>query len=120
MAAIAQVVPTATAATFDAYAADLAPDLAVTINGAPVAHDKAAWVAMERHRLGKLDRHVISYTPGWDSILVLDECDDRSDVPAGVIADPRYRTRAIRYTFGDDHLVHAIGIIETEGLMIRP
>lgn len=120
MASAAHLVPTPTAATFDAYAADLAPDVTVTINGSTVARDKAAWVRAERHRLGKVDRRVLSYTPGWNSILVLDQYDDRSDVPPGVLADPRPRTRAIRYTFGEDHLIHAIRVIETDGLLLRP
>lgn len=120
MAGAAHLVPTPTATTFDGYVAEFAPDVTVTVNGETVARDKAAWVRAERQRLGKVDRRVLNYTPGWDSILVLDQYDDRSDVPPGVLADPRYRTRAIRYAFGDDHLIHAIRIVETEGLMMRP
>ncbi|WP_294197237.1 hypothetical protein [uncultured Sphingomonas sp.] len=120
MASVKRVVPTATATTFDASVADLAPDLTVTVNGETVARDKAAWVATERHRLGKLDRRVLSYTLGWDSILVLDQYDDHSDVPPGAFSDARPRTRAVRYAFGEDHLVHTIRIVETEGLMLRP
>lgn len=117
-----QVIPTQTAATFGQYAAELANDLTVWVNDKEVASDKATWLALERHRLGKVDRRVLGYVEGYDSVLVIDRYDDRSDLPedSHAIFDPRYKTRAVRYRFGPDHLVHVIRIIETDGLMQTP
>jgi hypothetical protein len=113
------LVPTRTAATFDLYAADLASDLTVWIDGKEIAASKASWLAQERHRLGKVDRHVLGYVPGYDSILVFDQFDDRSDVRDGpnAVYDARYKTRALRYRVGPDHLVHEIRIVEADGIM---
>lgn len=116
------VVPTQTAATIDGYAADLANDLTVWRNGELAAPGKAAWLAIERDRLGKVDRRVIGYVEGYDSILVIDQFDDRSDVPdtPDAIFDPRYKTRAVRYQFGADHRIHSIRITQTDGILQRP
>lgn len=117
-----QLVPTQTAATFDRYADELAKDVTVSSDGTLIASGKAAWLALERHRLGKIDRRVLGYVDGYDSILVIDQFDDRSDVPDNphAIFDPRYKTRALQYRFGADHKVHAIRITQTDGIMRSP
>lgn len=116
------VVPTQTAATFDRYAGDLADDLTVWIDGEEIASSKATWLTLERHRLGKVDRRVLGYAKGYESILVIDQFDDRSDLPdnPGAIFDPRFKTRAVQYQFGPDHIVHAIRISQTDGVMQTP
>lgn len=113
------LVATPTAATFDRYAADLASDLTVWDNGKEIASNKAAWIAQERHRLGKVDRRALGYVAGRDSILVIDQFDDRSDLPdyPHMLFDPRYETRALHYRVGPDHLIHEIRIVETDGVL---
>ncbi len=113
------VVPTQTAATFDLYAADLAGDLKVWVNGKEVTAGKEAWLALERHRLGKVDRRVLGYATGQDSILVIDQFDDRSNLPNNphALFDPRYQTRAVQYQFGNDKMIHTIRITETDGFI---
>ncbi|EGY00939.1 hypothetical protein AZA_76218 [Nitrospirillum viridazoti Y2] len=112
-----QISSTQTPATFERYAALLADDLVVTVDGKQVAADKAAWLAAERHRLGKVDRHLLGYVPGRDTILVFDEYDDRSDLPPGPLSDSRYLTRALQYVLGDDHLIHCIRIVQSDGIL---
>lgn len=115
----AHLVVTQTPATFERYAADLAGDLTVWVDGKEVASSKAAWLALERHRLGKVDRRALGYVAGRDSILIIDQFDDRSDLPddPNMLFDPRYETRALRYRFGPDHLIHEIRIVETDGVL---
>ena len=117
-----RVVPTQTEATFNDYAATFADDLTVSIDGASVASSRAAWIAKERHRLGKVDRRVLGYVEGYNSILVIDRYDDRSDLPTSptMLFDPRYITRAVQYQVGDDHLIHVIRIVQTEGVIETP
>lgn len=114
------VAPTLTTATFDAYAKLLADDLTVTVDGKAVAADKAAWLAAERHRLGKVDRTMVAHVEGYDTLLVIDRYDDRSDLPdrPGLLFDPRYLIRAVQYQTGSDHLVHAIRIVQSPGLLL--
>lgn len=114
-----RIVPTQTDATFDDYTNALADDLTVSIDGVSVASGKPAWIAIERHRLGKVDRRVLGYVEGYNAILVIDRFDDRSDLPASstMLFDPRYKTRAIQYRIGDDHLVHAIRIVQADGVI---
>jgi hypothetical protein len=120
----AKLVPTPTTATFDQYAALLAKDLKVTLNGTEVAPSKADWLKIERARLGKIDRHVYGYADGRDNILIMDRFDDRSDehCPSGheCAFDPRWHSRAVRYEIGPDHLVHAIRILDTDTFMRVP
>lgn len=117
-----QLVKTQTAATFGGYASLLADDLAVSVNGKASAKDKAAWLAIERNRLGKVDRFVYGYVAGRDDLLVLDRFDDKTDEhcpSAGrCIFDPRSVVRAVRYEIGRDHLVHAIRIVQSDGLLV--
>ena len=119
-----QLLPTPTLDNFDRYAAPLADDLKVTINGSEVASSKAAWLAIQRQRLGKLDRFVYGYAEGRDNILIMDRFDDRSDehCPSGeaCVFDPRWHARALRYKIGADHLVHLIRILETNGIFQVP
>lgn len=117
-----RIVPNQTASTFDAYAATLATDLIVTLDGKTIASDKTAWIAAERHRLGKVDRFVIGYAEGYDALLVIERSDDRSDLPSSpaMLFDPRYKARALRYVVGADKLIHAIQIVETDGVFQVP
>jgi hypothetical protein len=114
-----QIVPTQTVETFDRYASSIADDVTVSVDGKQVAASKTAWIAVERHRLGKVDRHVLGYVEGYDSILVIDRFDDRSDLPTSpnMLFDPRYKTRALQYQFGADHLIHAIRIVQEDGII---
>jgi len=116
-----QLVPTQTSASFDRYAGLLADDLTVTLDGKVIAANKADWLAMERPRLGKIDRSVYGYAEGRDNLLVFDRFDDRSDehCPQGdtCIFDPRYHARAVQYQFGPDHLVHSIRIVQSDGFL---
>ena len=110
-----------TAARFDDYARLLADDLTVTLNGKTVASNRAQWLAIERDRVGKVDRRVYGYAEGRDDILVIDGVDDRSDerCPQGrtCVFDPRYRARAVQYQLGSDHLIHAIRIVQSDGFL---
>jgi hypothetical protein len=116
-----ELVRTQTAASFDRYAALLADDLSVTLDGRIIAANKAEWLAMERRRLGKIDRSVYGYAEGRDNILVFDRFDDRSDVHCRqgptCVFDPRYHARAVQYQFGADHLVHFIRIVQSDGFL---
>ena len=115
-----QLVPTPSSDNFVRYAALLADDLKVSINGIEVASNKPAWLAIQRKRLGKVDRFVYGYAEGRDNILVMDRFNDRSDehCPPGesCVFDPRWHARALRYEIGADHLVHAIRILQTDGV----
>lgn len=114
------VVPTQSAATFDRYAAALHDSVTVKVNGKGVASNKFAWLTLERRRLGKVDRNVLGHVVGGDgSILVSDRVDDRSGLPTekGVVFDARYQTRAVRYEVGRDNLIHAIRIIQADGVL---
>ena len=119
-----QLIPTPTPESLDKYAGLLANDLKVTINDSEVAASKPAWLAMERERLGKVDRFVYGYAEGRDNILIMDRFDDRSDehCPLGdrCLFDPRWHARAVRYEIGRDHLVHAIRIFETDSIFQIP
>lgn len=119
-----QLIPTPSAANFERYAALLAADLKVTLNGKEVASTKPAWLAMERHRLGKVDRFVYGYAEGRDNILIMDRFDDRSDEHcwsgSGCQFDPRWHARAVRYDIGADHLVHAIRILDADSIFQTP
>ncbi|WP_140851272.1 hypothetical protein [Sphingomonas glacialis] len=117
-----RIVPTQSAASFDAYCATFANDLTVTVDGKRIAGNKAAWVAAEHHRLGKVDRFVVGFAEGYDALLVIERYDDRSDLPVSpsVLFDPRYKARAVRYAVGPDHLIHTIQIAETDGVFQVP
>jgi hypothetical protein len=114
-----RIVPTQTPNSFDQYANALGDDLKVSINGRQAAADKTAWLMSERRKLGRVDRRILGLVEGRDSILVLDRYDDRSGLPTSpnLLFDPRYKTRAVRYEIGADHLIHAIHIVETEGVI---
>jgi hypothetical protein len=103
--------------TFDAYAAAFADDLHVFVDGREVAPDKATWLQAEKRLLGKVERHVLGGALGRDNLLLVDEYDDRSDVPPNpnFLADPRFVTRALRFSFGPDHLVHELRIVQGGG-----
>lgn len=117
-----QIVPTPTASSFDQYVAVFADDLTVTMDGKQIAPNKVAWVASERHRLGKVDRFVVGFAEGYDALLFIERYDDRSDLPfsPGMLFDPRYKARAVRYAVGADHLVHNIQIVQTDGILQAP
>jgi hypothetical protein len=119
-----QLVPTQTVASFDRYAAFLANDLKVTVDGREIAANKSAWLAIERNRLGKVDRLVYGFAEGSDKLLVLDRFDDRSDehcpTEGACVFDSRYHVRATQYQIGPDHLVHAIRILESDSFLRTP
>jgi hypothetical protein len=119
-----QLLPNPSADNFDRYAALLASDLEVTLNGHRQAKGKPAWLAIERQRLGKVDRFVYGYSEGRDSILIMDRFDDRSDEHcpsgSGCVFDPRWHARAVRFDIGPDRLVHAIRILETDNIFVTP
>jgi hypothetical protein len=116
-----ELLPTPTSESFERYAALLADDLVVTLNGTEIAPNKAGWLAIQRRRLGKVDRSVYGYAEGRDNVVIFERVDDRSDEHCppghGCFFDPRDHTRAVRYEIGPDHLVHAIRIIESEGFL---
>jgi hypothetical protein len=116
-----RLVPTPTAENFASYAGVFAGDLTVMMNGKIIASSKSEWLSLERSRLGKVDRVVLGHAEGHDNVLVLDRFDDRLDehCPSGglCVFDPRYHVRAIRYQVGADRLIHAIQIVESEGLL---
>lgn len=119
-----QLVPALTLQNFDHYSSLLAEDLTVTLDGKTIAANKAQWLGIERARLGKVDRFVYGFAEGRDSILVLDRFDDRSDehCPNGhaCLFDPRFHARATRFEIGPDHLVHAIQIVQSDGILRTP
>lgn len=119
-----QLIATPSAASFDQYAALFAGDLKVTLNGHQVASSKPAWLAIERQRLGKVDRFVYGFAEGRDNILIMDRFDDRSDEHcwsgSRCLFDPRWHARAVRYDIGADHLVHAIRILDTDSIFRTP
>lgn len=119
-----QLLPTPSEANFDHYAALLAGNLKVFVNGDAVASGKPAWLAIERQRLGKVDRFVYGFAEGRDNVLIMDRFDDRSDehCPPGdkCIFDPRWHARAVRYDIGADHLIHDIRILDTDSIFQVP
>lgn len=122
LAASKILVPTQTVATFASYGREFAGDVTVWKNGKRMMAGAGAWLASERARLGKVDRRVIGFSESDDAILVLDEVDDRSDLPdvPGALFDPRYVTRATLYRFGGDRLVHEVRILETGSFLQTP
>ena len=116
-----QLLPTQTSGSFDRYAGLLANNLTVTLNDKTIAANKAEWLAIERARLGKVDRSVYGYAEGRDNLLVFDRIDDLSDehCPQGTacVFDPRFHARAVQYQLGPDHLVHSIRIVESDGFL---
>lgn len=118
---IAKQLVAQTPASFARYTSLLADDLTVTLDGTRIAASKAEWLAIERPRLGQIDRSVYGYAEGHDNILVFDRFDDRSDerCPQGrtCVFDPRYHARAVLYQLGPDHLVHAIRIVQSDGFL---
>ncbi|WP_242152424.1 hypothetical protein [Sphingomonas sp. BAUL-RG-20F-R05-02] len=116
------LVPTQTAATFDGYADELAGDVTVWVDGEKIASNKADWLVMERRRVGKVDRRVLGYAVGYNTILVFDQFDDRSALPDNpdMVFDSRFLTRAVQYRFGPDHMIHAIHVTQTEGVLQKP
>jgi hypothetical protein len=106
---------------FEVYAAAFASDLHVFLNDREIAPNKAAWIALQRSRLGKVDRSVIGHSEGWDSVFIVGQYDDRSGLPVGqgLIFDPRFVTRAERYQFGPDHLIHELRMIQGGGMPWR-
>lgn len=116
-----QLMQTQTPASFDRYADLLADDLTVTLDGKMIAANKGDWLAIERSRIGKIDRSVYGYAEGRDNLLVFDRFDDRSDEHCAqggaCVFDPRYHARAIQYQFGQDNLVHAIRIVQSDGFL---
>lgn len=120
MAMAKVMAPTLTPASFEPYTKLLADDLTVSVDGKPVAANKAAWLAVERSRLGKVDRTMLAHVEGYDTLLVIDRYDDRSDLPDNpkMLFDPRYVIRAVQYQVGDDHLVHTIRIVQSPGLLL--
>lgn len=119
-----RLIPTPTAEGFDRYSDLVADDLKVTINGNTISRNKSEWLALERSRLGKVDRPVFGHAEGRDNLLILDRFDDKSDEhcpPGGLcVFDPRFHVRASRYQIGADHRVHSIQIVESEGLLQVP
>jgi hypothetical protein len=103
------------------YAALFADDLHVFLNDNEIVQDKAAWITSQKARLGKVDRNVIGYSEGQDSVLVVDQYDDRSALPIrpGLIFDSRFVTRAERYQFGPDHLIHEVRMVQGGGMPWR-
>ena len=116
-----RLLPTQTIASFDRYADLLTDNLTVTLNGKTIAANKADWLAIERARLGKVDRSVYGYAEGRDNLLVFDRFDDLSDEhcrqPGNCVFGPRSHARAVQYQLGPDHLVHSIQIVESDGLL---
>jgi hypothetical protein len=104
--------------SFSTYAAKFADDVDVSVNGGEIASGKAAWLSLERARIGKSLRHVIAYSVGGNTIMVLDEFDDMLDCPIGMGCDPRYITRAALYKIGTDHLIHEVRFLQGGSFLI--
>ena len=115
-----RLVATPSAESFDSYAALLANDLKVTVNGNEVARGKPAWLAIERQRLGKVGRYVYGYAEGRDDIRFDDRSDEHCRSVDRCAIDPRWHARAVRYEIGADHLVHAIDLLETDSIFRTP
>jgi hypothetical protein len=119
-----QLLPTPTTPSFGAYSSLFANDLTVTMNGRTLAANKGEWLAIERARLGKIDRFVYGFAADRDSVLILDRFDDQTDehCPPGhkCLFDPRWVARAVRYEIGADHLVHHMRILQTNSIMQTP
>jgi hypothetical protein len=119
-----KLLPTPNTTSFGAYSGLFANDLTVTMNGRTVAANKGEWLAIERARLGKIDRFVYGFAADNDSVLILDRFDDHTDehCPPGdkCVFDPRWVARAVRYEIGADHLVHHMRILQTNSIMQTP
>ena len=102
---------------FEDHANLFADDLHVFEDGRLIASNKSLWLDRERGQLGKVERHLIGYAEGRDNVLIVDEFDDRSGLPVrpGLLFDPRFVTRAVRYSFGEDHLVHEVRLVQGGG-----
>jgi hypothetical protein len=115
-----ELVENLTPQTFKAYSANFADNLRVFVDGRELAADRKTWLTLERDRLGKFSRRVIGYAEGQDNILVVDEFDDISGCPANSLCDPRLITRAARYKFGPDHLIHELRFVQGGDILIPP
>ena len=103
----------------------LADDLTVTLDGKMIAANKAEWLAIERARLGKIDRSVLWRTPRGAttcsfSIALMIGRMSIARRAAACIFDPRYHARAVQYQIGPDHLVHSIRIVQSDGFLQDP
>lgn len=118
------LLPNQTVATFDRYADLMSNDIKVTIDGSVIADGKQQWLRIERERLGKVLRRPIAYAEGgvenrdgafYLNIMVIDQFDDQSDIDpnSSAASEPRYATRAVKYSIGDDRLIHAIDILQS-------
>ena len=110
-----------TPATFESYSARFANDLKVFVDGIEIANDKKSWLSIERARLGNVNRRVIGYSLGQDNILMFDQFDDITYCRKnpGFLCDPRAITRAARYHFGSDHLIHEVRFLQGGYFMLQ-
>lgn len=106
---------------FGAYAAVFASDTRVFLDGAVIAANKATWTALQKALVGKVDRKIIGYSEGINSLFVVDQYDDRSALATStnLLLDARYVTRAEVYEFGPDHLIHQVRIVQGGGMPWR-
>jgi hypothetical protein len=103
----------------------VADDVRAYVNDQLVADGKTAWM---RHYAAVHPRAgaVLGYSDGWQkdgaSLMIVDQYDtvDRSNLPATIVMDPRYSTRATLYQFGPDRKIHAIRTLIGTGFWIKP
>ena len=105
------------AQSFATYSNLFADDLRVFQDGHLLSSDKKSWLSGEQARLGNVERLLIGVAEGYDNVLIVERVDDRSSLPVGpgLLFDARFVTRAVRYGFGDDHLIHEVRIVQGGG-----
>lgn len=122
-----QLLTNAPPAPLAAVMALFADDVRVFENEDETAGGKAALTRMAQAE-ARLSRKVLMLSEassgqgGAGQLLVVDVVDtvDRSNLPTTILADPRWRTRAILYQFGADHLIHAVRIVAASGVAHVP
>ena len=102
----------------------IAEDVKVYVNDRMVAHGKAAWLHYASSRPAAT--LLLTYSEGWSadggSLMIVDQFDtvDRSKLPPGFLADPRYDTRSTLYEFGKDQKIHAVRTLIGAGFWMKP
>jgi len=101
----------------------VAKDVRFYVNSKLVADGKADW--MRQQGATAIGGALVGYSEGWQqggSLLIVDQYDtvDRSSLPPGFVADPRFATRSTLYQFGEDGKIHAIHVLTADEFWMKP
>lgn len=102
----------------------IANDVRLYVNSKLIADGKANWMRQEA-KAKQNGGGMLAYSEGWKqggSLLIVDQYDtvDRSSLPPGILADPRYAVRSTLYQFGNDGKIHSIHTLTADGFWMQP